>query len=163
MAVSQAVRRYYAEKIFANMGRDKVPANFRPLATPAHGLATVEGCRGGGKNILEVSVQVEAGRLKDARISCGLCNPAMYVGADVVIEWARGQALEALLSVDGFAIPALAPLFTRLGGPGQPDDAREKFQYTLVALQNAIRTAQGVACVPPAAIDGPSDRDWSEA
>ncbi len=163
MAVSQAVRRYYAEKIFANMGRDKVPANFRPLDTPAHGLATVEGCRGGGKNILEVSVQVEGARLKDARISCGLCNPAMYVGADVVIEWARGQALEGLLGLDAFAIPALAPLFAKLGGPGQPDDAREKFQYTLVALQNAIRTAQGKPSVPPAPIDGPSDKDWAEA
>ena len=163
MAVSQAVRRYYAERIFANMGRDKAPANFRPLATPAHGLATVEGCRGGGKNILEVSVQVEGAHLKDARISCGLCNPAMYVGADVVIEWARGQTVQALLTLDAFSMPALTPLFAKLGGPGQPDDAREKFQYTLVALQNAIRTAQGKACVPPAPIDGPSEKDWSEA
>lgn len=161
MAVSQAVRRYYAEKIFANMGRDKVPANFRPLEVPAHGLSTVEGCRGGGKNILEVTVLVEGGRLKDARLSCGLCNPAMYVGADVVIEWARGQAVAELLALDAFSIPALAPLYARLGGPGRPDDAREKFQYTLVALQNALRVAQGKPSVPPPPIDGPTDKDWA--
>src|SRR5687767_9067218 len=59
MPVSAAIRRYYAEKIFAEMGRDKAPANFRPLPVPAHGLATVEGCRGGGKNILELTVLLD--------------------------------------------------------------------------------------------------------
>jgi hypothetical protein len=162
MAVSQPVRRYYAEKIFANMGRDKAPQNFRPLPVPAHGMSTVEGCRGGGKNILEVTVLVEGGRLADARVSCGLCNPAMYVGADVAVDWARGQTVEALLAVDPFQVAQLDPLFTRLGGPGKPDDAREKFQYAVVALQNAARVATGKPTVPPPPIDGPTDKDWAQ-
>jgi hypothetical protein len=162
MAVSPAVRRYYAEKIFANMGRDRVPENFRPLAEPAHGISTVEGCRGGGKNILEVGVRVGAGRVEDARVSCGLCNPAMYVGADVVIGWARGQGVEPLLALDPLALATLDPLYARLGGPGKPDDAREKFQYALVALQNALRAATGRPTTPPPPIDGPTDRDWDE-
>jgi hypothetical protein len=163
MAVSPAVRRYYAERIFAHMGRDRVPENFRPLATPAHGISTVEGCRGGGKNILEVGVQVADGRLADVRASCGLCNPAMYVGVDVVIGWARGQGVDALLSLDPLAHASLEPLYARLGGPGKPDDAREKFQYTLVALQNALRAAMGRPTVAPPPIEGPTDRDWAEA
>jgi hypothetical protein len=169
MAVSQAVRTYYAQRIFANMGRDKVPANFRPFETPADGLATVEGCRGGGKNILEVAVRVEKpgqagdlGRLKDVRLSCGLCNPAMYTGADVVVDWARGRPLGEILALEPFRLEALQPFYERLGGPGRPDDAREKFQYTLVALQNAVRAALGRPTVPPPPIDGPTDKDWDE-
>lgn len=181
MAVSQAVRRYYAERIFANMGRDKVPANFRPLDVPAHGLSTVEGCRGGGKNILEVTVLVEqpagrgpggpgggapeprrGGRLLDLRLSCGLCNPAMYACADVVVEGVRGRPVDEVLALDPLRIESLAPFFARLGGPGRPDDAREKFQYTLVAVQNALRAALGRPPVPPPPIDGPTDRDWDQ-
>jgi hypothetical protein len=78
-----------------------------------------------------------------------------------VIEWARGQAVEALLGLNALDIAALTPLFAKLGGPGQPDDAREKFQYTLVALQNALRVAQGKPSVPPPPIEGPSDKDWA--
>jgi hypothetical protein len=175
MPVSAAIRKYYAEKIFAEMGRDKAPANFRPLPIPAHGLATVEGCRGGGKNILELTVLLdppvaprgagdgaapEGRRLADVRVSCGLCNPAMYAGADVVVEWARGRPLPEILALDPLQIDALAPFFARLGGPGRPDDAREKFQYALVALQNAIRAALGRAAVAAPAIEGPTERDW---
>src|SRR5262245_38122239 len=165
MAVSQAVRTYYAERIFANMGRDKVPANFRPLSVPAHGLSTVEGCRGGGKNILEVTVLVEkpggaGGALKDVRLSCGLCNPAMYACADVVVEALRGQSCDAILALEPLKFGSLAPFFARLGGPGRPDDAREKFQYTLIAVQNAVRAALGRPPVPPPPIDGPTDKDW---
>lgn len=163
MAVSAPVRAYYAQHIFANMGRDKTPVNFRPLAVAAHGLSTVEGCRGGGKNILEVAVLVGGGRLEDARVSCGLCNPAMYVGADVVVRWARGRALDEILALDPLSVPALDPLFALLGGPGKPDDAREKLQYALVALQNAVRLALGRAAVPPPPIEGPTDRDWADA
>ena len=162
MAVSTPVRTYYAQNIFAHMGREKTPANFRPLGVPHHGLSTVEGCRGGGKNILEVAVLVGDGRLADVRVSCGLCNPAMYVGADVTVGWARGRALDEILALDPLRIEALAPLFERLGGPGRPDDAREKFQYSLVALQNAVRVALGRPPVPPPSIDGPTDRDWDE-
>ncbi|MFM8385278.1 MAG: hypothetical protein ACKOCB_00455 [Planctomycetia bacterium] len=161
MAVSPAVRRYYAERIFAHMGRDKAPANFRPLGVPAHGMSTVEGCRGGGKNILEVQVLVEQGRLADLRASCGLCNPAMYVGVDVVLEWARGQQVAALLALDPLAMAALEPLYARLGGPGKPDDAREKMQYALVAVQAALRKALGQAAVATPGIEPPTDRDWA--
>jgi hypothetical protein len=175
MPVSAAIRKYYAEKIFAEMGRDKAPENFRPLPVPAHGLATVEGCRGGGKNILELTVLLdppvaaggagggvspEGKKLADVRVSCGLCNPAMYAGADVVVEWARGRALPEILALQPLRLEALAPLYARLGGPGRPDDAREKFQYALVALQNAVRSALGRAPVPAPPIDGPTDRDW---
>ena len=169
MAVSQAVRTYYAERIFANMGRDKVPANFRPLSVPAHGMSTVEGCRGGGKNILEVTVLVDKGQggaggtVADVRLSCGLCNPAMYAGADVVVETVRGRPVDEILALDPFRIESLAPFFARLGGPGRPDDAREKFQYTLVAVQNALRVALGRPPVPPPPIDGPTEKDWDEA
>ena len=34
MAVSNEVRRYYAERIFAAMGPDRAPANFLPLEEP---------------------------------------------------------------------------------------------------------------------------------
>ena len=44
---------------------------------------------------------------------------------------------------------------------GAREDAREKFQYTLVALQNAIRAAQGKPAAPPVPIDGPTDKDWA--
>jgi hypothetical protein len=161
MAVSPAVRRYYAERIFAHMGRDKAPANFRPLGTPAHGMSTVEGCRGGGKNILEVQVLVEQGRLVDLRASCGLCNPAMYVGVDVVLDWTRGQQAAALLALDPLARATLEPLYARLGGPGHPDDAREKLQYALVAVQAALRQALQRPPVPVPPIDPPTDRDWA--
>jgi len=83
MAISRPVHRYYAERIFARTSRDEAPPNFRPLERPHSGMATVEGCRGGGKNIVEVFLVVEAGQVRDVRVSCGLCNPAMYVAMDV--------------------------------------------------------------------------------
>jgi hypothetical protein len=163
MPVSPAVRKYYADKIFAQSGRDRAPPNFRPLGVPHTGLATVEGCRGGGKNLLEVALLGEGGRVKDVRLSCGLCNPAMYVGADVVVEWARGKTFDEVLAVDALRIPALGPFFQALGGPGRPDDAREKFQYALLAIQNAIRDhlKKPALAVPP--IDEPTDKDWDRA
>ena len=88
-------------------------------------------------------------------------QPGDVRGADVAVEWARGQAVEELLAVDPFAIAQLDPLFARLGGPGKPDDAREKFQYSIVALQNAVRVAGGQPTVPPPAIDGPTEKDWA--
>jgi hypothetical protein len=153
MAVSQAVRAYYTQNIFLQSGRDKVPRNYRPLDVPPTGKATVEGCAGGGKNILELfllgSGAAGAEVVDDLRASCGLCNPAMYAAADVVCEWARGKRFADVLAVEPAEVPALAPLFDRLGGPGRPDDAREKFQYVLAALRNAIRSHRGE---PPLAV-----------
>jgi hypothetical protein len=163
VAVSPAVRRYYAERIFAQSGRDRAPPNFRPLEGTASGIASVEGCRGGGKNILEVFVLAEHRRVRDVRIACGLCNPAMYVGADCVAEWAKGRAFEEVLAVDPLRPAALDPLFERLGGPGRPDDAREKFQYALFALQNAVRAAEGRPPLPLPELVEPSDAEVGTA
>src|SRR5204862_6951401 len=137
--VSAPVRAYYTKHIFAQSGRDRVPKNFRPLETPATGKSSVEGCAGGGKNILEVFVVGRDERLVDVRASCGLCNPAMYAAADILCEWARGREFREVMALDPLAPPSLAPFFAALGCPDRPEDAREKFQYALVALQNAIR------------------------
>src|SRR2546425_12850257 len=94
MAVSAPVRAYYTTNIFLESGRDRVPRNFRPLDVPATGKSSVEGCAGGGKNILEVFVVATGARLDDVRTSCGLCNPAMYAAADILCEWGRGKALD---------------------------------------------------------------------
>jgi hypothetical protein len=149
MAVSEAVRAYYAERIFRQSGRGRVPPNFRfpEIASPT-GKASVEGCAGGGKNILEVYLLGEGDRVRDVRVSCGLCNPAMYAAADVVCDWARGRTFAEVMAVDPFRVPLLEPLFRALGGAGRPDDAREKFQYALIALQNAVR-AHRHETIPP--------------
>jgi hypothetical protein len=148
MAVSEAVRAYYTKHVFLESGRGKVPKNFRPLEAPATGKASVEGCAGGGKNILEIAIAGEAGRVHDVRASCGLCNPAMYAAADVLCEWARGKAFDEVLGVDPAAATSLDPFFEALGGPERPEDAREKFQYALVAVQNAVRSHLGEAPAP---------------
>ena len=54
------MRRYYAERIFAQTWArpDAFLPNFTPLGVRADRAgAAVEGCRGGGKNILEVSAR----------------------------------------------------------------------------------------------------------
>src|SRR5436190_2034917 len=99
MAVSAPVRAYYTKHIFLQSGREKVPKNFRPLEGPVTGKSSVEGCAGGGKNILEVYVSASA-RVDDVKASCGLCNPAMYAAADVLCEWARGKTCADLLALD---------------------------------------------------------------
>lgn len=167
MAVSRPVLRYYAERIHPEMGRERAPESFRPLSGAPDGLATVEGCRGGGKNILEVAVRVErsprpGARLLDVRVSCGLCNVAMYVAADLVVRWARGRALDDVMALDPLHVTALTPFFDALGGPGRPDDAREKLQYAVLALQNAVRAALGRPTVPVPALEAPTDRDWDD-
>ena len=162
MAVSNAVRRYYAERIFARMGRDHTLPNFTPLDEPATGHAAVEGCRGGGKNITEFALVGDAERVTDLRASCGLCNPAMYVAVDIVVDWARGRRFEEILAVDALDVPTLDPFFAALGGPGKPDDAREKFQYVLLGVQNAVRDHRGEAILALPEIDEPGDKDWAE-
>lgn len=157
MAVSAAVRRYYAERIFAQTTRDEAPPNFRPLEVAPTGFATVEGCRGGGKNLLEVSLRGEGGRVLDVRMSCGLCNPAMYVAADLVADWARGRGLGEILALNALDREALGPFFEALGGPGRPDDAREKLQYVLLALQRAVRDHEGLPQVPLPEIEEPAE------
>jgi hypothetical protein len=160
MPVSAAVRKYYAERIFARSGRDKAPPNFVPLSGAPTGFSSVEGCRGGGKNILEVALVGDADKVVDLRLSCGLCNPAMYACADVVAEWARGRACGEILAVDPFDLAQLGPFFAALGGPGRPDDAREKFQYALLAVQNAVRTHRKESPKPVPEIPPPTERDW---
>jgi hypothetical protein len=152
MAVSDAVRAYYAERIFKQSGRGRVPPNFRPLEVEPTGTSTVEGCAGGGKNILEVALVGRDGRVDEVRASCGLCNPAMYAAADVACDWARGRAFPEILRIDPLDVSALAPFFEALGGGGRPDDAREKFQYALVAVQNAVRSHLREPVPPPPAI-----------
>ena len=106
MTVSAVVRAYYTKNIFLQSGRDKVPKNYRPLEVPATGKATVEGCAGGGKNILELFLLGGPGPagevIRDLRASCGLCNPAMYAAADVVCEWARGRTRCPPTSIGSF-------------------------------------------------------------
>lgn len=162
MAISRPIHRYYAERIFSQTTREQAPPNFRPLEQPATGYSTVEGCRGGGKNIVEVFLIADAERLVDLRVSCGLCNPAMYVALDILVEWARGRALAEILALDSHQIGHLAPFFERLGGPGRPDDAREKFQYALVAVQNAVRDHRGQALAPTPEFAQPEDLDLDE-
>ncbi len=163
MPVSNAVRRYYAERIFALGGRDQVAPNFRPLGEPPDGRFAVEGCRGGGKNRLEVQVLLGPDTVREIRMACGLCNPAMLVAADVLADWARGRAVAALLAADPGDPRSLDPFFERLGGRGRPADAREKFQYALVAVQNAVRDARGLGPRPvpefPEPVPGAEDAD----
>ena len=161
MAVSRAVRRYYAERIFARQGRDHAPPNFTPLDVTPTGHAAVEGCRGGGKNITEFSLLGDDARVVDLRVSCGLCNPAMYVAADIVVDWARGRALDEVLGPSPADVAVLEPFFAALGGPGKPDDAREKFQYALHGVQNAVRAHRGEATLALPDIDEPTDKDWA--
>lgn len=162
MAVSSAVRRYYAERIFARMSRAAAPPNFTPLDEAPTGHAAVEGCRGGGKNITEFSLLGTDERVADLRVSCGLCNPAMYVAADILVEWARGRDFDQVLALDPLDVAALDPFFEALGGPGKPDDAREKFQYACVGVQNAVRDHRGEATLAPPEIDEPTDKDWAD-
>ena len=162
MAVSNEVRRYYAERIFAHMGRDRAPANFLPLDGARSGYASVEGCLGGGKNITEFSLLGVEGAVRDLRVACGLCNPAMYVAADIVVDWARGRPFDEILALDPLDVGGLEPFFEALGGRAWPDDAREKFQYALAGVQNAIRDHRGEPAVPVPEYDGPTDRDWAD-
>ncbi len=162
MAISTAVRRYYAEKIYAQTSRTGAPPNFRPRDDEPAGRSTVEGCRGGGKNILEIRLYGTEQTVEDVRLSCGLCNPAMMAAADIAAEWARGRGPEEILRVDAMSVPALEPFFERLGGPGEPDDAREKFQYVLMALQNAVRDSRGEPAIPIPEMREPGERDWAE-
>ncbi len=162
MAVSRPVFAFYAAHLFPRQGRERAPECFRPLKGPVHGRSSVEGCRGGGKNVLEVSVEVEhpgspRGLLLDARASCGLCNPAMEVAACLVVGWAPGRALHEVASLDPLDLEALEPFFQRLGTDERPEDAREKLQYALVALVNAARAAAGLAPRPPAEIAPPGE------
>lgn len=159
MAVSAPVRAYYTQHIFLKSSRTSVPPNFKPLDVPPTGKSSVEGCAGGGKNILEVFLVGQDDRIVDLRCSCGLCNPAMYAAADILCEWARGKSFDEAMVLDPLDIPGLAPFFARLGGPGRPDDAREKFQYVIVALQNAIRAHRGEILPPTPTIEPPTDRD----
>ena len=159
MAVSPPVRAYYTKHIFLQSGRDKVPKNFRPLEGPLTGKSSVEGCAGGGKNILEVFVSTRDERVADVRASCGLCNPAMYAAADVLCEWARGKGVRDVMGADCFSPAALDPFFAALGCADRPDDAREKFQYGLFAIQNAIRAACGQPILPAPKFPPPSDRE----
>ena len=162
MAVSPAVRQYYAKNIFAKSGRDSVPPNFTPLEVPRTGFSSVEGCRGGGKNVLEVAIVGADDAVQDVRMSCGLCNPAMYAAADIVAEWGRGKPFADVLAIDPFDVAQLDPLFEMLGGPSKPDDAREKFQYALIALQNAIRDHQGEPAPELPEIPEPTEKDWAD-
>ena len=162
MAISRPVHRYYAERIFAQTSRDRAPPNFRPLERSPTGMATVEGCRGGGKNIVEVFLVAEDGHVRDVRVSCGLCNPAMYVAMDVLADWTRGRAEADVLRPDPNRLEDLGPFYELLGGPGRPDDAREKFQYALVAVQNAVRDHRGEAPLPVPEFAEPTDRDLEE-
>ncbi len=147
MAISNAVRRYYAHHIFAQSDRTQAPPNFRPRDEEPGGRFAVEACRGGGKNILEVRVWLADDAVADVRVSCGLCNPAMYVAADILADWARGRPVAEILGLVATDSQALRPFFERLGGHGRPSDAREKFQYALAAVQNAVRDGRGLAPV----------------
>jgi hypothetical protein len=162
MAVSTAVRTYYAERIFARSTRETAPPNFRPLEGEPTGRATVEGCRGGGKNILEVHVRGFGTRIEDVRVSCGLCNPAMYACADVVADWGRGRETAEILAVDPLDVAQLVPFWDRLGGPGRPDDAREKFQYAILALQRAVLDHLGEEAPTLPEVPEHEERDWAE-
>ena len=162
MAISRAVHRYYAERIFARTSREHAPPNFTPLDETPTGHSAIEGCRGGGKNITEFSVVGDDERITDVRVSCGLCNPAMYVAADIVVAWTRGRRHAEILALDPLDAAQLTPFFEALGGPGRPDDAREKFQYALIAVQNAVRDHRGEDTLAPPEIDEPTDKDWAE-
>lgn len=163
MGISTPVRTYYAERIFARMGRDRVPPNFAPLPEAPTGFATVDGCRARGKNILEVALVARGtpATIEDIRIGCGLCNPAMYVAADLLCEWARGQGVDAVLAWDPLDPEVLPAFADALGVETLPEDAREKFQYGLFAVQNALRDHRGEA--PREVPDIPAQGAWGDA
>lgn len=159
MAVSEPVRRRYAECIFARTTRTSPPPNFRPLDEAPTGHATVEGCRGGGKNILELFLVAEDGRIRDLCASCGLCNPAMMVAADLVVDWARGQSLDAVLGLDVLDTEATQPVLEPLGVDADgdvPADALEKVRYALLALRRAVADHRGVDLPPDPLVPGPA-------
>jgi hypothetical protein len=156
MPVSGPVRAYYAANIFARSTRSSMPPNFVPMAAP-DGRSSIEGCAGGGKNLLEVAVALDGPRVRDVRVACGLCNPAMYVAADLACEVARGRPVADLLALDPLAPASLDPWFAALGGSARPDDAREKFQYALIALQQALRAARGDPAAPVPKVPPPRD------
>lgn len=174
MPVSGPVRAWYATRIFARSTRTSVPENFRPLPD-ASGRSTVEGCAGGGKNILELAVRVADGVVVDVRAACGLCNPAMYVAADLVCDEARGKRAADLLALDPLAPSTLDACFARLAAEGagdarpvataapRPDDAREKLQYAFVALQQALRAARGEPPAPAPKVAPPRDGSPEDA
>ena len=37
--------------------------------------------------------------MDDLRASCGLCNPAMYVAVDILVDWARGRGFDEILAI----------------------------------------------------------------
>ncbi len=162
MTLSTAVRRYYAERIFAAGGRGEVPWAFRPLDGPATGCAVVEGCRGGGRNVLEVRLRVANDLIEAISMGCNLCNPAMMVAADVLAAWARGRDVASVLAADPFADATLDPWFAAIEADDRPADAVEKFRYTLWAVQNALRDDRGETPRPPpdfATGDAADDRE----
>ena len=77
----------------------------------------------------------------------------------IYVDWARGRTFEEILAKDPYDLDGLAPFFETLGGPGRPDDAREKFQYALVAVQNAVRDHRGEEAVPAPEFPDPEDRN----
>ena len=141
--LSAAVRRWYGERIFGPGGRGEVPQVFRPLAGAMTGRAVVEGCRGGGRNILEVRLRVAAGRIEALQMACNLCSPPMVVAADILGSWVLGREAEEILGLDAGAEGTLTPWFDVLGAPERPADAGEKFRYVLWAVQNALRQDRG--------------------
>lgn len=160
MAVSDAVRRRYATRIFAQTTREAPPPNFRPMDGAATGRATVEGCRGGGKNILELFVRGDDDGVLDLYAACGLCNPAMMVAVDLVVDWARGRTWKEILALDVLDLAATAAILAPLGaGDAPPADALEKVRYALVALRHAASDHLGRP--PPAEppIPEPADAD----
>ncbi|MFO0932348.1 MAG: hypothetical protein U1E39_06520 [Planctomycetota bacterium] len=153
MPVSAPVRAYYAARIFALSTRTSVPPNFRPLEAPVSGKSSVEGCAGGGKNILEVSVRLVDGRIDDVRASCGLCNPAMYVAADLVCEGARGRTAADVLALDVLAPASLDPFFAALAAAGAGRPAGRRAREAAVRAAGAAAGGAGGAgrAGPPAA------------
>lgn len=155
------MRRWYAERIFGPGGRGELPPAFRPLERPATGRATVEGCRGGGKNILEVRLLVDEGRVAGVSLSCNLCNPAMLVAADIVGRWLLGRVAEEVRGLDARARETLAPWFAVLEAPDEPSDAAAKFRYALAAVQNALRDDLGWEPLPIPDYDEAEEEDRS--
>ena len=158
MTVSEAVRRYYASEIFGAMTRDAAPPNFRPFDERVTGASSIKGCRGEGRDLLTIELHEAEGVLRRVRAACGLCGPAMMVAADVVVRFARGQAGNAMRSLDPLGDAALEPLFELLGDEEHAEDAREKFQYALAALQNAARDSQGLPPLPTPDVAIPDQR-----
>ncbi len=158
MSISDAVRRYYATEIFGAMTRDAAPPNFRPFSEPITGSSTIKGCRGEGRDLLTIEVHEAGGVLDRVRASCGLCGPAMMVAADVVVRFASGQNADETRALDPLAAEALLPLFDLLGDEGHAEDAREKFQYALAALQNAARDSSGLPPLPTPDVAPPAAR-----